>query len=100
MNGRWLVYCESMNRQSPKIVSLDIKNAIAWYAERTGDQPKVICLNPKIAGKVNVPDNIQVITKGGCLAFEVWLMAEEPAPQKGIVCQGNVEKPSQGVLAI
>ena len=82
-NGSMIVWAEKSPKQYLELARLelvkgDISRAISWFKDNTGQEPKQICLNPNCERlAVEAGDSIQVNYVGGCLAWEVWLSAEE-----------------------
>lgn len=75
-NGEAIVWSEPIKDGTFRLQPGDIADAIAWFKEKTDQEPKLILLNVKNERFVKeVPEGIKVVCRGGVLAGEVWLSA-------------------------
>ena len=103
----WTIWSEPLERANCRVMKSDIEKAITWYRELTGYYPDAICLSRKNAELVqqygNIPDEITVYTKGGCLSWEIWLSGKinelpslTPADNSHQTNPSSVTKPRRG----
>lgn len=71
----WLTWCEPMYRAKMEVLEGDIPRAIEWFKEKTGQDARAITLHPRHKD-LPVPEGIEVVYKGGCLSWQVWLSIE------------------------
>ena len=88
------VWAEGIERGG-KLTGGDVKEAIAWYKEKTGREVKLIILNPKNEHLVKEANGIQVEYKMGCLAWEVWLSVEAVQSKSGDPKAQSIESPAE-----
>lgn len=79
-----LVWAEPLERQHLRLLSGDIKRALAWFKEKTREkmeterEARLIMLNPEnehLAKEAG--DGVEVVFSGGVLRGEVWLSSED-----------------------
>ena len=73
-----VIWCEPMQRGDLKLAPGDIQDALTWFKGTTGQDAKLIILNPKNERYAKAAgDGVKVEYLGGCLTWEVWLAAED-----------------------
>lgn len=73
-----IVWAEPIERGDSRLVVGDITKALAWFRDKTGQEPKLIILNRKNeCFAKEAGDGIKVDYLGGCLASEVWLSSAD-----------------------
>ena len=73
-----LVWAEPLERGDLRLVPGDIQEALSWFKDKTGQEPKLIILNRKnehLAREAG--DGIKVDYLGGILSGEVWLSSSD-----------------------
>ena len=77
LSGTVTVWAKPIERGDLRLVAGDVEEALAWFEERTGNEAKLIMLNPKNEHLAQEANDIKVTYSGGILAGEVWLSPED-----------------------
>lgn len=83
-DGTMYVWCESIDRNDPRVSMGDVGMALEDFKANTGMDAISMRLSPKrfAALEGQFPEGLKVLPHGGCLAYEVWLSATNgDAPQ-------------------
>ena len=73
-----IVWAEPTERTHLHLLSGDIKRACEWFEDITGQEPKMIVLNPKNEHLAEEADEGKKVNYSeGCLFWEIWLAIDD-----------------------
>lgn len=73
-----IVWAEPIERGDLRLANSDIGDALAWFKDKTKQEPRLIVLHPSNEHFAEeVGDGVKVAYLGGVLKGEVWLSAED-----------------------